>query len=96
MGNGEDLQLMVVLRNAVNNRLGKPAGVGFCEIWYSIDLPVPVEVADTRLKVNIPKSGTVLTFLGTYQGKRLYYFARWVTKKGNYGPWTNLLSVIIP
>ena len=96
VGNGEDLQLLVTMRNAVTNRIGKPAGVGFTEIWYSVDTPVPVVVADTTLKINIPKSGTVMTFLGAQQGKKMYYFARWVTKKGFCGPWTKLLNVTIP
>ena len=96
VGKGEDLQLMVELRNAVTKKLGKPKGVGFCEIWYSVDAPVPVTIDDTTSKINIPKSGTIMTFLGTQQGKRLYYFARWVTKRGGFGPWTGLLSVTIP
>ena len=95
-GNGEDLVLLVEMRNAATNRLGKPAGVGFCEIWYRVDLPEPVAVADTDLKINIHKSGTTMTFLGAQQGKKMYYFARWVTTKGFYGPWTKLLNVTIP
>ena len=95
-GNGEPLQLLVEMRNAVTNKVGKPAGVGFLEMWYNVDTPIPVMVSDTTNKINIPKSGTVITFLGTQQGKKLYYFARWVTKKGGYGPWTDLLSVTIP
>jgi len=95
-GNGEDLLLVVTMRNAATNRIGKPAGVGFCEIWYTVDSPVPVEVTDTNLKKNISNSGDTMTFLGTQQGKKMYYFARWVTKNGHFGPWTKLLNVTIP
>ncbi len=95
-GNGEDLLLVVTMRNAVTHRIGKPAGVGFCEIWYTVDTPIPVEVTDTNLKTNISKSGGTMTFLGAQQGKKMYYFARWVTKNGHFGPWTGLLSATIP
>lgn len=95
-GNGENLQLLVEIRNAATNRIGKPAGVGFAEIWYNVDTPIPVAVADALLKINISNSGEVMTFLGAQQGKKMYYFARWVTKKGGFGPWTDLFNVTIP
>jgi hypothetical protein len=32
-----------------------PIGVGFLEIWYNVDTPIPVMVSDTTNKINIPK-----------------------------------------
>ena len=85
VADGEDLQLLVTLPNAAINKLAKPAGVCFLEIWYSMDTPIAVVVADTTLKINSHESGTMIAFLGEKQGKKMYYFASWATHKGFCG-----------
>jgi len=89
------LQHIVNMRNAATNRLGKPAGVGFMELWYKIDDPAPLELTDTNLKANIHLSGDAITFLLSQKGMTVYYFARWVTTKGEFGPWSALFSAVI-
>ena len=95
ISNGQPLQMNVVIRNAATGKIGKPKGVGFCEIWYKIDDPAPVNLDEAVKKVNIKKSGEVLTFPLTDKGKKIYFFARWITKKGGAGPFTDLFSGII-
>ena len=92
---GESLQHIVNMRNAVTNRLGKPEGVGFMELWYKIGDPAPMGLMDTNLKANIHLSGDPITFLLSQKAMTVYYFARWVTTKGEFGPWSAFFSAVI-
>jgi len=89
------LQHIVKMRNAATNRIGKPKGVGFMEMWYKIGDPAPTGLADANLKININKSGQTITYLLSQKGMTVYFFARWVTKKGEYGPWGAYFSAVI-
>ena len=86
------LQHIFKMRNALTNRLGRPKGVGFMEVWYKIGGTPPVEFTDANLKINIHKSGQSITFELSQKGEIVYYFARWVSGKGAYGPWTEMFS----
>ena len=86
------LQHIFKMRNALTNRLGRPKGVGFMEVWYKIGGTAPVEFKDANLKINIHKSGQSITFELSQKGEIVYYFARWVSGKGAYGPWTEMFS----
>jgi hypothetical protein len=85
----------VKLRNITTGKRGKPAGVGFCEIWYKIGDPAPLSFTDCINKVNIGKSDETITYSLADKGKNAYYFARWVSKQGIAGPWTAVFSAVI-
>ena len=89
------LQHIFKMRNALTNRLGKPKGVGFMEIWYKVGGTKPVEFADANLKINIHLSGQSITFNLSQKGETVYYFARWVSNKGTCSPWTEMFSAVI-
>ena len=91
----EALQLVINMRNATTNRIGKPKGVGFMELWYKIGDPAPMSLLEVNLKINIQNSGTAMTFLLEQKGMTVYFFARWVTKKGTYSPWGGCFSAVI-
>ena len=96
MYNSKEVLVMIAeFRNAENNKLAKPAGVGFVEIWYKIGGDRPTSLEDTNLKMNISKSGTPITFILSQKGLPIYFFARWVTTKGGYSPWTDLMEATI-
>ncbi len=92
---GAPLQHIVNMVNAATNRRGKPKGVGFMEMWYKIGKPAPAGLPDANLKVNIHISGEAITYLLDQKGMTVYFFARWVTKKGGYGPWGAFFSAVI-
>ena len=92
---GAPLQQIVNMTNAATGKIGKPKGVGFMEMWYKIDDPAPMGLGDMNLKINIAKSGSPITYLLSQKGKTVYFFARWVTKKGGYGPWGAYFSAVI-
>ena len=92
---GEALQLIINMRNAATGKIGKPSGVGFMEMWYKIGNPAPTGLGDAILKINIHDTGTAMTFLLSQKGMTVYFFARWVTRKGTYGPWGAYFSAVI-
>jgi len=93
--NGESLYQIFMMRNAVTNRIGKPKGVFFCEIWYKIGGDEPTDFSDTTKKRNLKNSGSSIVFDMADKGKMVYYFARWVMKSGAWGPWTKVFNCII-
>ena len=92
---GASLQLVINMRNAATSRIGKPKGVGFMEMWYKVGDPAPMGLPDANQKINISKSGTAITYLLSQKGLTVYFFARWVTRKGGYGPWGAFFSGVI-
>jgi len=92
---GASLVQIIKMRNAATNRIGKPKGVGFMEMWYKIGDPEPTGLLDANLKININKSGQSITYLLSQKGMNVYFFARWVTKKGGYGPWSAFFDAVI-
>ena len=92
---GASLQHIVNMVNAATNRRGKPKGVGFMELWYKIGDPALTGLGDANLKVNIHNSGETITYLLSQKGMTVYFFARWGTKKGGYGPWSAYFSAVI-
>ena len=93
--NGESLYHIFTMRNAATNRIGKPPGVHFCEIWFKVGDPEPTGFKDTSEKRNLNKSGSSIMFDMADKGKVVYYFARWVMKSGAWGPWTKVFNCII-
>ena len=92
---GASLQHIINLRNTETGKRGKPKGVGFVELWYKIGDPAPAGLIDANMKANINKSGQTITYLLSQKGLTVYFFARWVTKKGGYGPWGAFFSAVI-
>ena len=74
----------------------KPANVAFCEISYKIDAPAPVEPAECPERGNITRSHEAIVFTPAQRGKTIYAFARWVNRNGKLGPWSGLVTAIVP
>jgi len=74
----------------------KPANVAFCEVAYKVGDTAPVAIADCTERYNIARSHEGIVFEPQQRGKTLYAFARWVNKNGKQGPWSGVVSAIIP
>ena len=92
---GEALQHIVNMRNAATGKIEKPKGVGFMELWYKIGDSAPMGLGDANLKINIHNYGDRITYQLSQKGMTVYFFARWVTRKGTYGPWGAFFSAVI-
>jgi hypothetical protein len=74
----------------------KPANVAFCEICYKVGDPTPATIAECTERYNISRSHEGMVFTPQQRGKNIYTYGRWVNKNGKLGPWSNLVSAIIP
>ena len=95
ISNGESLQLVITMHDVATGKKAKPKGVGFMEVWYKIGDPAPVAITDCVNKVNIHKSGDPINFTLADKAKLVYLFCRWVSVKGESGPWTTLITGVV-
>jgi len=73
----------------------KPAGVAFCELVYQLG-SIPATASDCHDRTYVSRSHAGIVFENEQRGKMLYAFARWVNKNGKYGPWSGMISALIP
>jgi hypothetical protein len=57
---------------------------------------IPVTASDCHDRNYVSRSHASITFENEQRGKILYAFARWVNKNGKYGPWSGMISALIP
>jgi hypothetical protein len=74
----------------------KPANVAFCEINYKMDASAPTIPTDCSERANFTRSHEPLVFTPAQRGKTIYAFARWVNRNGKFGPWSGLVTAIVP
>ena len=73
----------------------KPANVAFCELVYSIDAPVASPTVCTE-RNNITRSRQSIVFTPAQRGKTVYAYGRWVNRNGKFGPWSGMVTAIVP
>lgn len=94
IGNKDFDQHRILYQDADTVRKGKPEGVAYCEIRYQVgEAPEGPEAAAGHL--NMTRSGEVIRFAETDRNRYVHYFARWVSPKGQYGPWAPVVSQVI-
>jgi len=73
----------------------RPDSAAYCEIWYRIDGPPPSDPSETKSRVSVTRSGQNITYDNAYKGKYVYYYARWVNRKGELGPWSDMVGALV-
>jgi hypothetical protein len=74
----------------------KPAGFeGAVIVWDVLDAPpeLPTDLAHHTMASRTPH---VLEFPETDRGKTVYIAIQWQNERGNTGPWSEILSAVIP
>lgn len=75
----------------------KPDNVAFCELRYSIgSATAPATPADCPESANISRSHAAIQFAPEQRGKTIYAFARWVNRNGKTGPWSGMVTALVP
>src|SRR5665647_276158 len=74
----------------------KPDNVAFCVIKYKVDVPLPAGPEECPEDVNISRSHTAIVFTPAQRGKVVNGYARWVNNNGKTGPWSGLITAIVP
>jgi hypothetical protein len=79
-----------------SEKKAKPKGVHGAEAaWEILDTP-PTDWSQLTHSVFDTNSPLVLTFNGDQRGKTLYFAMRWENTRGEKGPWSDIMSAIIP
>lgn len=75
----------------------KPDNVAFCELRYQVGgETAPSTPANCTESANISRSHAALQFEPLQRGKAVYVFARWVNRNGKTGPWSGMVTAIVP
>ena len=74
---------------------GKPAGVFGCELWHKIGGAPPVDVKECLPLGTDTASPYLAEYEGSDAGKTVHYLGRWVSTRGEHGPWSAVVSATI-
>jgi hypothetical protein len=83
-------------RDSQTGKRLKPAGVHGVEIVWVISGKPPVDWKELLHSVFCTRTPLRLTFEGPERGQTVYFALRWENTRGEKGPWTEILSAIIP
>jgi hypothetical protein len=92
----DNRQVAVYLRELAGDKRGKPVKVHGAQILYEIRDEPPAVAEDLRHSSFATITTMVYTFTEAERGKRVYFAARWENSGGKKGPWSDVISAIIP
>jgi hypothetical protein len=88
--------LKINFRDSASSSKAKPYGIHGAEIrWSILDIP-PVNVKDLNISGFDTRSPFTLEFDDDQRGKTVWLCLRWENTKGEKGPWSEIVSAIIP
>lgn len=73
----------------------KPEGVSGCEVYMKIGGDAPKSVDEMHFQGTCSASPYVVKFTAAQAGNTVYYWLRWVNRKGETGPWSTVISAMI-
>ncbi|MDR2887318.1 MAG: hypothetical protein LBV26_04850 [Bacteroidales bacterium] len=89
------LRHIIHFRDSNATGRAKPGKVHGCEIWSKAGGQQPESEAEmTYLGVDTCTPFTV-SYQGGQQGQTAYYMLRWVSTRGQHGPWSAMVSAVI-
>jgi len=78
--------------NGDTNKRAKPVGVSFVEIRYLAAIVPPASIDECIHTVFMNKKLHKILFTSADEGKKAFYFGRYVNKNGDAGPWGAMFS----
>lgn len=70
----------------------KPDGVQGCEIWMKVGDPAPAGPNDVHYLALDTRTPYTVEFEAADAGKTAYYMLRWISTRGETGPWSATVS----
>jgi hypothetical protein len=80
---------------ATPTRKAKPDGVMGCEIWVKVGTTPPTDPSECTFLALDTASPYLAEFDGADAGKTAYHMLRWVTTRGEKGPWSETVAATI-
>ena len=81
--------------NSFTGKRAKPRTVAFVQLVYMIGTVPPTSAADCGNSVFINRANNKVVFTSGDEGKKAYYYARYVNINGICGPWCAMFSAVI-
>jgi len=81
---------------ATPTRRARPKGCTGAEIYLLVDESMPTNPDDYRFVALATRSPHIVTFASVDGGKTANYLLRWINTRGEYGPWSQLVSATVP
>ncbi len=75
--------------------LAKPPGVRGAQLWRKIGDPAPVNESELEFVSEFTRARMTLDYQMSQGGQTVYYQARWVSTRGDTGPWGELVSATV-
>ncbi|HLP84877.1 MAG TPA: hypothetical protein VK157_11060, partial [Phycisphaerales bacterium] len=79
-------------------RRARPRGVQRAEVFVAftaVGTPPPASLSEFRYVQSVSDGSTALRFESPQGGMQAHYMARWVTRRGASGPWSETSSATI-
>jgi hypothetical protein len=86
---------VIDFRDEGATRKAKPAGVMGAELWRAVGDAPPSDPGQCQFLALDTEAPYVADYAGPQVGKKAFYYLRWVNKKGQPGPWSDLFSATI-
>lgn len=77
------------------NSRAKPEGAQGCEIWVKVDGAPPSDPSELKYLATDTRTPYMSQFDGAQAGKVAHYMLRWVSTRGEGGPWSQTVSATI-
>jgi hypothetical protein len=88
--------IVIAFFNILTGRRGKPTGVHGIEFRWAILEAYPTDIEQLIHSYFDTRSPFTLEFKESERGKIVYYCARWENTRGEKGPWSEIMEVIVP
>ncbi|MDR2563587.1 MAG: hypothetical protein LBC98_06565 [Prevotellaceae bacterium] len=89
-------QVRLDWHDSASEAKAKPIGVRGCEIRYSVLDTPPTTTDDLQRSEFSSRASHILKFDEAQRGKTIYIILRWDSTRGDKGPWSEIISTIIP
>jgi len=89
------LRHLISYKDSAGNR-AKPPGVAYCEIWVKVGAPAPTDIGQMTYLGNASKTPQLEEYTAAQAGQTATYWLRWVSTRGDKGPWSEPVSATIP
>ena len=91
----ESLMHIIRIKDELLSGRGKPHGVGFCQVFCFIGTEKPKSADEAKQYAHSTRTKMKILFKTKDKGKTAFYFFRWVSLHGHYGPHSPMYSAVI-
>jgi hypothetical protein len=92
---GEIMQHTIRVRDSESRRRAKPPHVIGFELWRHIGDHTQPSIDELQLTGLVVSSPYILKYTDAERRKTVWYAARWVNTRGEKGPWSLFVSVVV-